>query len=135
MSDWKEVNIGDEVMWDRKEPIEGTLVSVKAEVGPNESMLYTIKTEKGNVGVWGSTVLDTKLGQLATGSLIRIEPLGEVVSEKTKRKYQDFKVLFKEPVFSEVESQEHPQEPKDTKEVVDDIFGDTEEVPPPSFEG
>ena len=89
-------------VWDRLAPIQGTLINVKINVGPNESMLYELRTKRGVVGVWGSAVLDTKFASIANGSMVKIEPMGEVKSEKTGRKYQDFKVFVKPPEFEEV---------------------------------
>lgn len=95
-------------IWDRQKPITGKLVSVKTNIGPNESMLYELKTETSIIGVWGSTVLDTKFAGIQNGSMVKIEPLGEVKSEKTGRKYQDFKVFVKPPDFEEVLPEDKP---------------------------
>jgi hypothetical protein len=99
---WQEVTMENSETWDRKESIEGKLVKVQESVGPNESMLYTLKTDKGMIGVWGSTVLDTKFEGISNGSMVKIEPQGKVKSEKTGREYQDFKVFVKPPEFEEV---------------------------------
>src|ERR1700753_526332 len=101
--EWEEIvaETNDDV-WDRKGPIEGKLVEIKQDIGPNESMLYILKTAKGKVSVWGSTVLDTKFSGIDNGSLVRIEPQGKVKSEKTGREYQDFKVFVKPPSFEEI---------------------------------
>lgn len=111
--DWKEVVLEEGDVWDRQEPIEGTLVKVRENVGPNESMLYTLRTEKGDISVWGSTVLDTKFENLAKGSEVRIEPQGEVTSPTTKRKYQDFKLFVKPPAYKEVGGEPLPDAPSD----------------------
>lgn len=102
MNQWKEITADDSEVWDRLQPIEGKLIAVRHDVGPNGSKMYTLQTKDGTKAVWGSTVLDTKFEQIRQGSMVRIEPLGEVVSEKTKRKYQDFKVFCKPPEFEEV---------------------------------
>lgn len=93
--DWQEIEMGSEDVWDRKEPITGKLISVREKVGPNESMLYTLKTAEGNVDVWGSTVLDNKFRQVKVGTVVKIEPLGATKSPKTSRVYQDFRMSFK----------------------------------------
>lgn len=100
--DWKEVSLESSDIWDRKEPIQGKLKAVKTDVGPNASKMYIITTDKGDISVWGSTVLDNKFEYVPNGVEVRIEPQGEVTSEKSGRKYQDFKVFFKEPQFEEV---------------------------------
>lgn len=93
---WKEVSVGDAAVWDRIKPIEGELIKVRSDVGPNGSMMYTLRTKAGDVNLWGSTVLDTKFEDLSEGTMVRIEPLGKTKSEKTGREYQDFKVLYLE---------------------------------------
>lgn len=109
--DWREIvaETNSEV-WNREKPLEGSLISVKNNVGPNESMLYVLKTKDGEVAVWGSTVLDTKFAEIERGSQVRIEPQGKVKSEKTGREYQDFKVFVKPPVFEEVFMPDVPPE-------------------------
>jgi hypothetical protein len=107
--DWieKVAETNDEV-WDRKDVLEGVFKSVRAGVGPNESKLYVVKVKDEEVALWGSTVLDTKLADIAPGTPIRITPMGEVKSEKTGRKYMDFKVEYK---TGYVESQSDEGEP------------------------
>lgn len=110
---WTEIvaETNDEV-WDRKSPIEGKLVDIKSDVGPNESMLYVLSTKEGKISVWGSTVLDTKFSNIENGSLVRIEPQGKVKSEKTGREYQDFKVFSDTPKLEEVDPSEVPDFPE-----------------------
>ena len=92
---WTEVTAtpADEV-WDRSEPIEGELIKVQHQVGPNSASLYTLLTEGGEVALWGSTTLDSKLAELYLHDQVRIEPLGKVKSPKTGREYWDFKVSY-----------------------------------------
>ena len=101
MSDWKKVVPSNTPTWDREDPIEGEYVKFQSEVGPNESFLYTLKTKDGEIGVWGSTTLDTKFAEIQTGSTVKIEPLGKDHSEKTGRDYLDFDVFYKEPEFKQ----------------------------------
>lgn len=105
-----EVTMEASETWDRKDVVQGKLVSVKSNIGPNESMLYTLDTANGKIGIWGSTVLDTKFAGIPNGSEVRIEPQGEVKSEKTGRSYQDFKVFVKPPEFEEIPSEDIPPE-------------------------
>lgn len=93
--EWTEVKatVADNV-WDKSEPIEGELVKVEHNVGPNSSELYTLLTEGGEVAVWGSTTLDTKLAELYLHDQVRIEPLGKVKSKAGNRQYWDFKVSY-----------------------------------------
>jgi ASC-1-like (ASCH) protein len=103
MSEWQEINAGAQTYWDRKEPVQGVLVSVKPESGQYNTKLYVLEAKGGaHVGVNGTAVLDSKLDQVKVGTEVRIEPLGEAKSEKTGRTYQDFKVLTREVPFAEV---------------------------------
>ncbi len=104
---WTEISADtDSEVWDRKDPIEGRLLDKRSNVGPNESWLYKLKVEDGIVTVWGSTVLDTKFESIEVGSRVKIEPQGEVKSEKTGRKYQDFKVFYKSSSYKEAGEEE-----------------------------
>lgn len=115
-----EVTAENSPTWDRIAPITGKLVGVKSNVGENESMLYTLQTDNGNIGVWGSTVLDTKFAGIQNGSMVKIEPLGKQKSEKTGRTYNDFRVFVKPPEF---------------KEVLDGAETLSDDEPLPKFEG
>ena len=102
MSDWKKVVPSNTPTWDRENTIEGEYIKLQQEVGPNESNLMTIRLKDGTeVGVWGSTTLDTKFVDIPLHSQIKIEPLGKVHSEKTGRDYLDFDVFYKEPEFKQ----------------------------------
>jgi hypothetical protein len=86
---------GDTPTWDRTGTVTGKLTNKQSNVGPNNSMLYTVQTDNGAIGIWGSTVLDTKFEQIPVGSLVRVEALGKEVSPKTKREYMNYKVMYK----------------------------------------
>jgi len=105
----------DGAVWDRENPIEGELIRAQENVGPNASWLYTLLTEKGEIGVWGSTVLDSRLQELSVGDQVRIEPLGKVKSPKTGREYMDYLVQYKPGTKSGYEK---------AKEISDDIKAD-----------
>lgn len=97
--DWDEVaevNGGTDSTWDGKEVLIGKFLRVETEVGPNDSNMYHVQTEDGKVvGVWGSTVLDTKFGNVKAGSLIRVESLGLKENPKTKRSFKDYSLKVK----------------------------------------
>lgn len=101
MSDWKEATVGDGEIWDREKAIQGTLTKKQENIGPNESFLYTLRTKDGDVGVWGSSVLDTKFQEIEVGYEVKIEPLGKTKSPKTGREYFDYKVLYREGELKE----------------------------------
>jgi hypothetical protein len=84
--------------WDYKTnpTVKGVLISREEKVGPNESMMYTLQQEDGvNIGVWGNTVLDGRLKNVMIGEEVGIEYLGEAVSPKTKRTYNNFEVYHR----------------------------------------
>lgn len=100
MSDrkWREVTLqSDSDVWDREKPIEGFFVKVEENVGPNGSKMYTLKTDEGEVKVWGSTVLDDKLLGVPNGSYVKIEYEGK---QKSKRgtEYHSYKVFVDDAV-------------------------------------
>ena len=102
MSDGKEVGGESGEMWNREGTIEGTYLSKQSGVGPNESMVYNLETKDGTIGVWGSTVLDTKMENVQINSLVRIEYLGKAQAKSGRGEYHDFKVMTKPAEFTEV---------------------------------
>lgn len=103
MSDWVEVSVTNSGTWDMEKPLIGTFLGTKEDVGPNGSKMHTVKTEDGNIGAWGSAVLDNKLAEVATGAQVKIEYLGKVKNPKTNREYKDFSVMVKPGEASDVE--------------------------------
>ena len=75
--DWKKYNVADSVMTDENFPakdrelkvgdsVEGRYVAKSENVGRNKSNVYVVETEDGKkIGVWGSTVLDSKFQKIA----------------------------------------------------------------------
>lgn len=81
---WKPQEIGDS--------IEGRLVS-KQPKREDFSALYILEGEGERIGVNGTAVLDTKLGNIAEGKIVAIEYLGDVASKiKGRKPYKDFYV-------------------------------------------
>jgi len=74
------------------EVIQGSLVQMKSDIGPNNSNVYVIQTEQGDVDIWGTTVLDQELPKIQIGTSIRIQYLGEKENPSTGRTYKSFKV-------------------------------------------
>ena len=61
--------------------IEGVLIKAESDVGVNKSNIYTIEVEEGKfVGVWGSTILDTRMSLVNEGQKVKITFKG--LSEK-----------------------------------------------------
>lgn len=91
---WVEAGGGSsDVTWDREGVLMGKYIGHKEDVGPNKSKLYTIETDDGNVGAWGSTVLDDRMSEVPVGSKVRIECLGKKQS-KGGNSFTDFKVQY-----------------------------------------
>jgi len=95
---YKEVGVvaaTDKMWFDKENPvkvgqtIEGRYVAKNEGVGANKSNIYVLEVGEERVGVWGSTVLDTKFSQIAEGKMVGIEYLGEVTG-KSNRAYKDF---------------------------------------------
>lgn len=89
---WIEVNESSDT-WDLKEPIQGIYKSKKENVGPNNSNQYIVETKDGNVGVWGSTVLDNKFAEVPVGSEVKIEYLGK--KDGKRGQYKDFSLAYR----------------------------------------
>jgi hypothetical protein len=89
--------IGGGDFWGSKdEPIQpgdaitGEYVASQSNVGPNNSMVYTLRTEDGDKSVWGSTVLDTRMERVRVGDTVRITFVG--LSQKAGKFGKPFKV-------------------------------------------
>jgi hypothetical protein len=80
----------------------GIYLGKKEDVGPNNSVIYEFKVDGETKGVWGSTVLDTRLGTLEEGMEVRIIYKGKATSEKTKRTYHDFDIFKREAVKEDI---------------------------------
>ncbi len=93
-NDWVDTSMSTGNVWDEKAPIQGVLLNRRDNVGPNNSTMYTLKTDQGEVGVWGSTVINTKFSQIPIGSLVRVELLGKAEG-KGGRQYKDYKIQYK----------------------------------------
>jgi len=52
------------------------LGSRKVENKRGESFLHFLQTSKGNLGVWGTTDLNRKLGQVTPGTMVRVTSTG-----------------------------------------------------------
>lgn len=93
MTNWKEVTLEEGNIWDKENPLDGVLVNVDNEVGPNKSKMYTIKTGDSETKLWGSTVLDDKLMGVPNGTHVKIEYNGKQMGKKGTQ-YHDFKVFI-----------------------------------------
>lgn len=106
MSDkWEKVEMAESWSPEEEKEIVGVLVNKEENVGPNESMMYTLETEAGeHVGVWGSTVLNNRMGQIPIGTEVKIVYKGKTTSKKTERQYKDYEVYTRNaPLVKEME--------------------------------
>lgn len=92
--------------------IQGIYREKKEDIGTNKGNLYEIETDDGVIGVWGSTVLNTRFKKLEKGKMVKIVYKGEVES-KTGRKYYDYDVYMKPAPFNKVDSEDNDVEPED----------------------
>lgn len=82
--------------WDQEKPLVGQYIGSKSDVGPNKSMMYNVKNDDGEViGMWGSTVLDTKMAEVPVGSRVKITYNGKIQGKNSQ--YKDYTVLAKIP--------------------------------------
>jgi hypothetical protein len=101
---WKKVGGMSDHNWERTEPITGVFVELKENVGPNHSMLYVLKDDKGETwSVWGSTVIDSRFKSIQIGEEVMIEPLGEEEG-KNGKKYNNYEVYSRPAPFKKVEA-------------------------------
>lgn len=101
--EFEEVGVG-ETTTDRTWPAQGEVleegdsvlgryIEKKTNVGKNKSNVYVLETISGEkIGVWGSTVIDSKFSNVALGKIVVCQYIGEKTSKKTGKDYRDFKV-------------------------------------------
>jgi len=95
---YQEVGAQASETWDfEKDPhFEGVFIEKQTGVGKNNSNIYVFESlDNKRYGVWGSSVLDTRLKNLAVGEEVVIVYVGKETSEKTGRTYKNFKVFRK----------------------------------------
>jgi len=72
------------------EGIEGRYIEKKTGVGKHKSNVYVLDCDGKKVGVWGSTVLDSKFLDIAIGKMVAVAYAGE--KEGKGGTYHDFRV-------------------------------------------
>lgn len=80
---YQEVNPTDWTYSKDGDFIEGILIRVQNDIGPNESMLYSIETPQGVKNVWGATILDSRMALVKVGDKLKITFKG--LAEKTEK--------------------------------------------------
>lgn len=108
MSDWTKVEMSPSHDFEKEKELEGVLTGVQTDVGPNASTLYEIeKKSGGNVAVWGSTVLDSRMKNVKIGEEVKIVSTG--VAKEAKRGHNPaklFEVYHREPDIADEATRE-----------------------------
>ncbi len=72
--------------------IEGELVQVQEDIGPNHSMLYSIQTSDSIKSVWGATILDSRMSLVNKGEKVKITYMGLAEAKSGKNPAKIYKV-------------------------------------------
>lgn len=112
--------------------------SVSTKTGP--STLHVLQTEKGNLGLWGSANLNSKLAQIAVGTMVFITYKKMIKVPKGTMKlfeveYDDEQSIHAEEVdvnFSTASSEDEASEEYElVEESAEEIVEEVEEAPAP----
>ena len=92
------------------EAVQGFYVNKRNNVGQNESSVYELKLENGElVSFWGSDLLDGKFAEIPLGSSVRVTFLGIAQPKTPKgRAYQNFRVEYDDSVRAPMKEVGHP---------------------------
>lgn len=90
---------GSGKMWDENTgPLIGKYVARRSDVGPNGSMVYTLKPDDGEeIGVWGSAVIDARFKEIPINSTVGIEYIGKVQAKRGSGQYKDYDIQYIPP--------------------------------------
>jgi hypothetical protein len=96
---WQEVKDSEDEIWRPEaigDEISGKYIRKEDDVGIYHSTKYTLNTEKGEVDVFGSTVLDSKFKDIPLGYEVKIVYQGEKPSTPPKKPFKLFQVFKRE---------------------------------------
>ncbi len=114
---WKYENDGD--------TIEGILIKAEPSYNYNNKV-YTLRTDIGLQIVFGTTVLDDKMGLVTNGAKIKIVYKGTKESEKGKNPMKMFEVYLDEDDVKDVKDVKSASlvssDELNTKDVTDPLF-------------
>lgn len=82
--------------FEKTKELEGVLLSSTPKNGETSAKYYVEKKDKTVAMVWGSAVIDAKLGVLAPGTEVKIVYLGKEKSEKSGRTYKNYSVFTRQ---------------------------------------
>jgi len=93
---WNEVKSESDFppVWDfeHEDTIEGKYAGKRSGVGKYQKNVYQIETKDGVYDVWGSTVLDRKMGEVEIGQLVKIIYAGKAKGKGGE--YHDYSVMY-----------------------------------------
>lgn len=94
MSNW--IKAGQQEIVDPVDgDVQGILLGVKDDVGPNHSRMYTVKVGDKQYGMWGATALDNQMVDVAIGEEILIKYIGMKENPKTNRKFKNYELFHR----------------------------------------
>src|SRR3990167_1832931 len=97
---WNGINEDGSYKLKENDELIGVYKGKEENIGENNSTIYNFRTEKGMIGVWGSTVLDTRFKNLEIGEEVKVIYLGVVPSKTKGRKgYHNFDVFHRKSDF------------------------------------
>jgi len=109
-------------IWNYKEEgtgatLEGVLTNIETDKGANHSNIYTFQKADGeSLAVWGTTVLDGRLGSLTIGEEVKIRYLGLSKAGPGKKPYHNFEVYHKPGVVKK-ETPEEVENPENIEKL------------------
>ena len=89
---YQEINPTDWTYGKDGDFIEGTLIRMQENVGPNQSMLYSIETSEEVKSVWGATILDQRMALVKVGDKVKITYKGLAEAKAGKKPAKKYKV-------------------------------------------
>lgn len=101
-NEWQEVGGGAQTeMWDEQagdKTIIGKLVNIKKNIGKNHSNIYELDLgDKKIIGVWGSTVLDSRFETIEVGTDVKIVYNGKLQGKDSRGAYKNYTVSTRKP--------------------------------------
>lgn len=79
----QELKVGDS--------IEGRYVEKSENVGPNSANVYILESGIELIGVWGGTVIDSRMDKVAVGKMVKIQYKG-LEKGKSGKQYKNYEI-------------------------------------------
>ena len=95
-NEWEKVDTNPVHNFEKEPELIGYFVDIETEVGENNSNLYTVRKEDGElISFWGSTVIDTRMKNIMPDEMVKIVYLGKTKSQKSNRVFKNFEIYHK----------------------------------------